>query len=67
MQTFEDERYRLQQERINQLETAKLKQYLTEIDAQSSQECSLNVQAQWNFEANVNEVSQLDAVSSTNP
>jgi peptidyl-dipeptidase A len=44
-------------------ETEKLRQLLIEIDKKNSEECSLNVAAQWNFETNVNEATQLDAVS----
>lgn len=36
---------------------------MIEIDQKNSAECTLNVAAQWNFETNVNEVTQLDAVS----
>lgn len=44
-------------------ETERLRQLLIEIDKKNSEECSLNVAAQWNFETNVNEGTQLDAVS----
>lgn len=36
---------------------------MIEIDQKNSAECTLNVAAQWNFETNVNEVTQLEAVS----
>lgn len=36
---------------------------LQAIDVQASQQCTNNVAAQWNFETNVNQVTQLDAVS----
>ena len=45
------------------VETEKLRQLLIEIDKKHSEECTLNVAAQWNFETNVNEGTQLDAVS----
>lgn len=45
------------------LETEKLRQLLIEIDKKHSDECTLNVATQWNFETNVNEGTQLDAVS----
>lgn len=45
------------------METEKARQLLTELDKKHSEECTLNVAAQWNFETNVNEASQLDAVS----
>ena len=45
------------------IETEKLKQLLNEIDKKSSEECTLNVAAQWNFETNVNEATQAEAVS----
>lgn len=36
---------------------------LKQIDSVGSQQCAANVLAQWNFETNVNEVTQLEAVS----
>lgn len=45
------------------IETEKLKQLLNEIDKKSAEECTLNVAAQWNFETNVNEATQAEAVS----
>lgn len=47
------------------VETEKLRQLLIEIDKKHSEECTLNVAAQWNFETNVNEGTQLDAVSAS--
>lgn len=38
---------------------------LQALDVQSSQQCTNNVAAQWNFETNVNQVTQLEAVSDT--
>lgn len=58
-----DERYRLEQERQIQIEDERLRRILAEIDQKSSFECSLNVAAQWNFETNVNEITQVEAVS----
>lgn len=58
-----DERYRLEQERQIQIEDEALRRVLAEIDQKSSFECSLNVAAQWNFETNVNEITQVEAVS----
>lgn len=63
---YNDDRYRAEQERLSRLETIKVRHILEHIDAQSSQECSLNVQAQWDFETNVNEVTQVHAVSLKN-
>lgn len=60
---FEDDRNRYDQDRHSQLETAKLKKLLEKIDRQSSAECALNVRAQWDFETNVNEITQINAVS----
>ena len=57
--------YDAEYERKIRIETEKIRQLLTEIDEKNSAECSLNVAAQWNFETNVNEVSQLEAVSIT--
>lgn len=59
---YNDDRYRHEQDRQNQFETAKLKQLLEKVDRQSSAECALNVRAQWDFETNVNEVTQINAV-----
>jgi hypothetical protein len=41
----------------------KLKRLLADIDHTLSIECFNNVAAQWNFETNVNEVTQVEAVS----
>lgn len=57
--------YDAEYERKMRIETEKLRQLLVEIDEKNSAECSLNVAAQWNFETNVNEVSQVEAVSIT--
>lgn len=59
---FEDDRNRYEQNRLNELEVAKLKQLLAKVDRQSSVECALNVRAQWDFETNVNEITQIQAV-----
>lgn len=55
--------YDIEYERRIRVETEKLRQLLLEIDKKHSSECTLNVATQWNFETNVNEVSQLEAVS----
>lgn len=60
---IEDDRYRHEQERLNKFETEKLKELLAKVDRQSSLECGLNVRAQWDFETNVNEITQINAVS----
>lgn len=57
--------YDIEYERKLRVETEKLRQLLIEVDKKNSAECTLNVAAQWNFETNVNEVSQLEAVSFT--
>lgn len=44
-------------------EMENLKKVLAEIDKKSSQECNLNVAAQWEFETNVNEATHAQAVS----
>lgn len=44
-------------------DTLALRKLLSQIDVQASGECANNVAAQWNFETDVNEVSQLAAVS----
>lgn len=60
---YDDSVYRIEEEeRQNRAETERVRKFLAEIDAQNSVECSLNVQAQWNFETNVNEITQLHAV-----
>jgi hypothetical protein len=55
--------YDIEYERRIRVETEKLRQLMLEIDKKHTSECTLNVAAQWNFETNVNEVSQLEAVS----
>lgn len=55
--------YDVEYEHRSRVETEKAQILLTEIDKKHSEECTLNVAAQWNFETNVNEASQLDAVS----
>lgn len=60
-----DDRYRLEEERQFRIEDERLRRILAEIDEKSSFECSLNVAAQWNFETNVNEITQVEAVSCT--
>lgn len=60
---FEDERTRLEEERRWRIEEANLKRLLADVDEQSSNECSINVGAQWNFETNVNEITQQEAVN----
>jgi hypothetical protein len=57
--------YDVEYERKIRIETEKLRQLLAEIETKNSAECSLNVAAQWNFETNVNEVTQIEAVSRT--
>ncbi|XP_037038829.1 angiotensin-converting enzyme isoform X2 [Bradysia coprophila] len=59
----QDERYRLEQERQFRIEDDRLRRILAEIDQKSSFECSLNVAAQWNFETNVNEITQVEALA----
>ncbi len=53
----------MEQERQFRIEDERLRSILAEIDQKSSLECSLNVAAQWNFETNVNEITQVEAVS----
>lgn len=36
---------------------------LSQVDVSASQQCNINVRAQWDFETNVNDVSQIRAVS----
>lgn len=57
------ERERFQQERRYQIELEKLRNLLVETDQRGSLECTANVAAQWNFETNVNEITQTEAVS----
>lgn len=42
-----------------------IRQLLQQLDVAGSQQCNLNVQAQWDFETNVNEGTQIRAVSTT--
>lgn len=60
---FPQNQYDLEYEHRIRAETEKLRELLTDIDRRFSKECTLNVAAQWSFETNVNEVSQLEAVS----
>lgn len=61
-QRFYD-RQRYQQDRRYQVELEKLRNLLVETDQKGSQECTANVAAQWNFETNVNDFTQSEAVS----
>lgn len=45
--------------------TRDIRGLLQALDVQASQQCTNNVAAQWNFETNVNQVTQLEAVSCT--
>ena len=58
----EEERYRIEEEKRIIYESEKLRLLLNDIDQKSSAECTLNVAAQWSFETNVNEITQIDAV-----
>lgn len=62
-QRYYDQRQRNQEDRRYQIELEKLRNLLVETDQQGSQECTANVAAQWNFETNVNEYTQTEAVS----
>lgn len=42
-----------------------IRRFLQGLAAQASQQCTTNVATQWNFETNINEATQLEAVSST--
>ena len=57
------DRQRDQQDRRYQIELEKLRNLLVETDQKGSLECTANVAAQWNFETNVNEFTQTEAVS----
>jgi len=46
------------------LSNSNIRQLLQQLDVAGSQQCNLNVQAQWDFETNVNEGTQIRAVSS---
>lgn len=58
----EYEQHRLELERHNRLEDANLRRILDDVDKLASSECSINVGAQWNFETNVNEITQQESV-----
>uniref|UniRef100_A0A1B0GNY6 Angiotensin-converting enzyme n=1 Tax=Phlebotomus papatasi TaxID=29031 RepID=A0A1B0GNY6_PHLPP len=61
---YRDDRYRYDdQDRRYQQRSEELARYLAEVDQKSSEECFLNVAAQWNFETNVNEATQLEALT----
>jgi len=45
------------------LSNSNIRQLLQQLDVAGSQQCNLNVQAQWDFETNVNEGTQIRAVS----
>lgn len=61
--TYRDyEQQRLALERQNRLEDANLRRVLDDVDKLASSECSINVGAQWNFETNVNEITQQESV-----
>lgn len=47
----------------NQPYNGDIKRLLQALDVQASQQCTNNVAAQWNFETNANEHTQLEAVS----
>jgi hypothetical protein len=49
--------------KVNYIPLQELKNLLFQVDLDLSQECTANVDAQWNFETNVNEATQLQAVS----
>ncbi|KRT83864.1 hypothetical protein AMK59_4485 [Oryctes borbonicus] len=56
------ERDRQQIDETNQrIFRGNIEQLLQNLDVGSSQQCTNNVGAQWNFETNVNQVTQLDA------
>ncbi|XP_055902630.1 angiotensin-converting enzyme isoform X1 [Eupeodes corollae] len=57
-----EDRYRFEQERRSQIEMEKLRNFVVETDHQGSQECTENVAAQWNFETNVNDFTQNEAL-----
>ncbi|XP_058124151.1 angiotensin-converting enzyme [Anopheles ziemanni] len=59
----EEERIRAENERRFRAETEKLRTFLADIDRKSSLECSLNVAAQWNFETNINDATQVEALA----
>ncbi|XP_060523449.1 angiotensin-converting enzyme [Cylas formicarius] len=60
---------RPQDDRFNENEIVKryggdVRRLLQELDLQASQQCTNNVAAQWNFETNVNQATQLEALNS---
>uniref|UniRef100_W8AG00 Angiotensin-converting enzyme n=2 Tax=Ceratitis capitata TaxID=7213 RepID=W8AG00_CERCA len=57
------ERQRFQEDRRYQIELEKLRNLLVETDQRGSLECTANVAAQWNFETNVNEITQAEALN----
>ncbi|XP_001962761.3 angiotensin-converting enzyme [Drosophila ananassae] len=57
------ERQRYQQDRRYQQELEKLRTLLVESDQKGSLECTANVAAQWNFETNVNDFTQTEALN----
>ncbi|XP_017858946.1 PREDICTED: angiotensin-converting enzyme [Drosophila arizonae] len=57
------ERQRYQQDRRYQQELEKLRNLLVETDQKGSLECTANVAAQWNFETNVNDYTQTEALN----
>lgn len=59
---IESDRQKIE-ERTERVFRGSIDQLLQNLDIQSSQQCTNNVGAQWNFETNVNQVTQLDAVS----
>uniref|UniRef100_A0A1I8QEP7 Angiotensin-converting enzyme n=1 Tax=Stomoxys calcitrans TaxID=35570 RepID=A0A1I8QEP7_STOCA len=58
-----NDRQRFQDDRRYQIELEKLRNLLVETDQQGSQECTANVAAQWNFETNVNQFTQTEALN----
>lgn len=61
----DDDRYNQEYVRKNRLETERVREVLSAVDLKSTLECSINVAAQWNFETNVNEATQEEAVSNS--
>lgn len=57
-----DEQARIEEERRLRIEEANLQRILGDVDEKSSLECSLNVNAQWNFETNANELTRQESV-----
>ncbi|XP_034471564.1 angiotensin-converting enzyme [Drosophila innubila] len=57
------DRQRFQQDRRYQQELEKLRNLLVETDQKGSLECTANVAAQWNFETNVNDFTQTEALN----